>query len=123
MTDFFPDSNKIIPLFNNDFDKDTLRYKGELDLSNKRVCILFFAPWCGHCKMFKQKYSKLAELLYDLRTDIVFASFDCDFNKSKITQLLGIRGFPTIILFENGNMTKTYIGDRSIESLINFVKK
>ena len=122
--DFFNDTNKIIPLDVNDFDDDGHIIKtSSFNLSTKNVCILFYAPWCGHCKMFKPVFIQTAEKMYPERRNIVFAAFDCADNNIDKLQTLNILGYPTVILFKNGKKYKVFGGNRSVDGLREFIRQ
>ena len=57
----------------------------------------FFAPWCGYC----QKQRPILEELS--KNNIWIGTVDTDKNP-KITEMYGISGFPTFILFKDGKV-------------------
>jgi thioredoxin domain-containing protein 5 len=86
----------------------------------KLVFIKYFAPWCGHCKNLAPTWKALAEEFKDdLTVDI--ATVDCTVYKS-ICERIGIKGFPTLKLYENGKELETYKGPRSLDALKGFVE-
>lgn len=93
----------------NDFDK-VLK-------DNKKVLVDFYATWCGPCKMLSPIIDSLAEE----RNDIKFYKMDVD-NNSDIPEKFNIMSIPTIILFENGEISKTNTGLLSKDELINFIE-
>ena len=68
--------------------------------------VLFFAPWCGHCKKVKPTWEDLAT---DLKKQTVkaasIASVDCTENKDTC-QRFGVKGYPTLQYFSHGKMYK-----------------
>ena len=65
--------------------------------SEKIVFVKFYAPWCGHCVKLAPTWSKLANEINN--PNIVIAKVDLTQNK---LPMLDIKGFPTLILFKNG---------------------
>ena len=85
----------------------------------KRLVVLFYAPWCGHCKrlmpLWKQLQNKYKE---DSETKV--KQLNADENEQE-AQDQEIEGFPTIILFKDGKKY-TYDGERSLESIDQFIQ-
>ena len=82
--------------------------------------VLFYAPWCGHCKKVKPIWEDLAK---DLGKETIksasVAMVDCDENDSTCMRF-GIRGYPTILYFRHGKMYK-YSGGRTLENFKQFL--
>jgi thiol-disulfide isomerase/thioredoxin len=116
MPDFFPESDKILPLTENDFKNDgTLN---NLGINTNSVCVLFFAPWCHHCKSFKPTFIQVAETLFRNKDQVIFASYNC--SENKMDKIKFINGFPTIVLFKD-NYIKRFDGSRTKDEIIKFV--
>lgn len=87
---------------------------------SKRKFVLFYAPWCGHCKKIVEDggndsvWERLVRK-HGGRQDLSLEKIDCD-EKPEIATQFGIGGFPTMMLF-NGSKNVTYDGDRSFEDL------
>ena len=88
----------------------------EMGTEEGKHCVLFHSNNCGWCKKmmpewkkFKKHHSK------DLKISEVEVNEDPELIKN-----LGIQGFPTIMLFENGK-SKTHKGERTKDSLKQFV--
>lgn len=111
-----------------------VQYATELTMANfnavakdpsKSVLVMFYAPWCGHCKALKPKYSQLAKI-YENDEDVVIARVDADNSRNKpLAAEYGVTGFPTIIFFPKGDNAKTveYKGGRDIEDFLSFVNE
>jgi len=102
-----------VPMLTDDtFDK-TLTEKGAM-------MVMFFAPWCGHCKRLGPTYNELGKELKDSK-DVYVAKVDCTAS-TKLCSKYGVRGYPTLKHFTPSKVTD-YEGDRSAADLRNFLKK
>lgn len=83
--------------------------------SSKTVFVMFFAPWCGHCKSVLPKWMELADLLAN-SSDVIIAKLDVTANDVRIP----LQGVPTFVLFSGGTSV-VFDGDREISSLHRFL--
>lgn len=81
-------------------------------------CTLYYANWCGHCKVLKPTWQKLIES-DKYKGKIQFEEVEADENPTVIKEAQ-IEGFPTIKI-EKNTETKEYQGDRTIEDLEEFL--
>jgi thioredoxin 1 len=89
-------------------------FESEVLQSAQPTLVDFWAEWCGPCKMIGPIVEEVAQEYADkLR---VF-KMDVDANPDT-PQGLGIRGIPTLIVFENGAEAKRIVGYRTKEALI-----
>ena len=80
---------------------DVVRLGSEMDKlvqSGRPMLVQFYAPWCGHCQQLAPTWKKVGEKIGHLLT---VGKLDCTEHQS-LTQRYGIRGFPTIKFFRNG---------------------
>lgn len=95
---------------------------GELDGGGQEPVkvILFFAPWCSHCKhLMAGPDSTWEKLKQKLGHKVKFEEVNCDEKPDMATQF-GVKGFPTILKFKKDKIDE-FGGERSLESLEGFV--
>lgn len=84
------------------------------------LLVMFYAPWCSHCKKMKPEYLAAAKDLSASGYSKCLAMVDCTVNP-EVTEQFNIEGFPTIKLFKNGKYVKDYTGKRTVEEIKRFV--
>ncbi|AHA45973.1 thioredoxin [Insectomime virus] len=108
------------------FDKKFVKSLSDKDFDSsgdlkKKGCawVVFYAPWCGHCKALAPDWNKFAEVagFADVYT------VNSDDEKQLISRLNSlvpgfVEGFPTIVAYKNGSAVQTYMGDRSSKALV-----
>ncbi|XP_027215964.1 protein disulfide-isomerase TMX3 isoform X1 [Penaeus vannamei] len=78
--------------------------------------IMFYAPWCGHCKKLDPVWNHVAHALYG--TEIRVGRVDCTRFTAVATEF-NIKGFPTI-MYLKGDTKHTYTGDRAKEDIVGY---
>ena len=91
----------------------------EDNVAAQKSVVLFYADWCGHCKKFMPTWDEISTELNDSQSTTKFMKVNCgkpDENEAHaaIMQKYKIKGYPTILTFENGEATE-YNGDRSLD--------
>ena len=80
-----------------------------LRTEKKPSLVMFYAPWCGHCKKMKPE---LAAAALEVKGKYVLAGMDVDNPDSyAVREQFNITGFPTIVYFEGGMMKYEYSGE------------
>ena len=71
--------------------------------SNDKVIIKYYADWCGSCKLFSPKYTRLSN---DERfTDITFLEVNAETNP-EARALAGVDNLPFFATFKNGALVE-----------------
>ena len=87
---------------------DQASFQREVLDSTVPVVVDFWAAWCGPCRSVAPEVEALAE---QYGTAVKFVKVDVDANMA-VAGRYGIRGIPTIGLFEGGELTKQAVGAR-----------
>jgi len=98
------------------------QFKENVLLRDINVMVMFFAPWCAHCKSFEPLYLDASD---GLKNDASVAFVRIDATKNDIEHpRVRIEGYPTIYLFPRGEKDEPieFDGMRSTENIIQFVQ-
>ena len=84
-------------------------------------CVLFFAPWCPHCKGYLKEWEQLGQSQEVNGRRIQIEKVDCDANQQAATDN-NIEGFPTVLLFLDGERHE-HNGERTAEGVMSFLNE
>lgn len=90
----------------------------EEQIKEGKKVVLFYADWCSHCKDLKPTWDEVATKVN--KEEKRMLKVNCGGSKKEdkaITEKYEIDGYPTIIIFENGE-PKQYKGGRTEEDLL-----
>lgn len=81
------------------FEEEVLKEKG-------KVLVDFYADWCGPCRMMSPIIDEIAE---EMAETVKVGKINVD-NNQELAIKYDVMSIPTIMVFENGNPIKTFIG-------------
>ena len=97
-------------------------FKDKVINNSNDVIVLFYSLNCIHCKVLLPKYETIAKKIKERNNNIFFCKINMAENEVENED---IPSFPCIKLYPRNNRDKggiEYIGDRSIEDMITFIK-
>lgn len=101
----------MIELTDDSFDKNVLD-------SDDVWMVEFYAPWCGHCKNLEPEWAAAAtEVKEQTKGKVKLAAVDATVNQL-LASRYGIRGFPTIKIFQKGESPMEYEGGRTRSDIV-----
>ena len=108
---FFSKDTSVIQLNKDNFEKEVIK-------SDSLWLILFYAPWCGHCRAFHPQFEKLAKSTKGL---FKIGVVNCE-EERDLAGKYKIDGFPTVLFFgEDKTKTEEYDGDRKADKIVEYL--
>jgi len=86
------------------------------------ILVMFYAPWCGHCKAMKSDYAGAAKWLSSDKLSHAVAAVDATTETELSTKLFSISGYPTIKYFHKGTFVEDYNGGRRKMDFVEYLK-
>lgn len=93
----------------------------ESTIEKGKTFVKFYAPWCGHCQRLASTWLNLAKDM-EFNEEITIAKIDCTEFRG-ICSNQDVKGYPTLLWFENGQKIGKYSGDRTLEDLKNYINQ
>lgn len=81
------------------------------EIASGKVLVDFYATWCGPCQMLSPVIEQL-----DKEANIKILKVDVD-ELSDIARVFRVMSIPTLVVLENGKMTKREMGYMPLERL------
>ncbi|XP_056420166.1 protein disulfide-isomerase A6 [Hyla sarda] len=101
----------VIELTDDNFDRQVLN-------SDTVWLVEFFAPWCGHCKNLEPEWAAAAsEVAEQTKGKVKLGAVDATVHQG-LASRYGIRGFPTIKIFQKGEEPVDYEGGRTKADIV-----
>ena len=101
---------KVITIKESEFDSSVLN-------SDKKVLVDFYADWCGPCKML----GPIIEELSEENDDYSYVKINVD-EAENISRQYGVMSIPTLIIFENKEVSKKSVGFKTKDELKDFLE-
>jgi protein disulfide-isomerase A6 len=94
----------------------------ENELAGKNALVMFYAPWCGHCKAMKPAFDEIGGVYNGPDSSVLLGKVDCTV-ETELCQKFSVTGYPTVKVFdsETGMTGKPYNGGRDLAALRKFV--
>lgn len=102
--------SNLQPVTDSSFDADVLQ-------STTPVLVDFWAEWCGPCKLIAPLLDEVAP---SYAGKIKMVKLNVDENNATAAKF-GIRGIPTLLIFKNGKVAATKVGNLTKSQLSAFI--
>lgn len=102
-------------------------YDEHIFKNEKHILVLYYAPWCGHCRKFEPVYRELGKRLnvYSMKykeynNDVIISKIDAVNNE--IYNIV-IHEYPSLYLYEKSNKREPikYTGARNVQNIISWI--
>eukprot|EP00761_Pharyngomonas_kirbyi_P011331 gb/GECH01011356.1/.p1 GENE.gb/GECH01011356.1/~~gb/GECH01011356.1/.p1 ORF type:complete len:407 (+),score=127.33 gb/GECH01011356.1/:1-1221(+) len=103
--------SKVYDLNEEDFDT-------QIQNSDKPFFVMFFAPWCPHCKQLIPVWDEASIEKAEVAN---WGKVDCTKNE-KLCMKYQVQGYPSLKLFNNGAVFD-YSGERSADGFVDFITR
>lgn len=94
------------------------QFTQEVEQAKGKVLIDFYAPWCAPCKMLAPVVEQIAQE----HSDIKVIKINSD-NSQDLMAKFGIRGIPTLLLMNNGELVASQVGAASVSQVKKFIQQ
>lgn len=95
-------------------------------VAKKPHFVMFFAPWCGHCKRLAPTWQDLSVKYNEKEAedqDVLIGKVDCTV-ETALCSSQDVTGYPTLKFFKTGTDSGVkYRGQRDLDSLVKFINQ
>ena len=89
-------------------------------IKSKPILVLFYVSWCGYCKQIMPIWAKIKKKL-NKNKHIIVKELNGDIF-TKVVKKCEIKGYPTILFFDKNKVIE-YKGNRTVEAILQFLRK
>ncbi|XP_037074243.1 LOW QUALITY PROTEIN: protein disulfide-isomerase A3-like [Pollicipes pollicipes] len=107
-------ADSVLELVDGDFDS--------VIAEHGTILVMFYAPWCGHCKKLKPEFEQAAAILLTNEPPVALAKVDCTEGGKETCNKFGVRGYPTVKIFKNGEFSQEYNGPREYNGIVKYMQ-
>ena len=93
-------------------------FKSDVLNSSKPTLVDFWAEWCSPCKQIAPILEEIAE---EKREKLKVVKLNIDENP-QTPQEFGVKGIPTLMMFNNGKLIESKLGSMSKSLLIEWIE-
>ncbi|CAB3256310.1 unnamed protein product [Arctia plantaginis] len=84
--------------------------------------VMFYAPWCGHCKRLKPEYAVAAGILKNDENPVALVKVDCTEGGKSTCEQFSVSGYPTLKIFRKGEVSQEYNGPRESNGIVKYMR-
>lgn len=95
------------------------QFASQVEQNAELTLVDFYADWCGPCKMIAPVLEELADD-FDGKVNIVKLNAD---NHPEVLQKYGVRGLPTLMMFQDGAPVGTAVGAQPASAIRTFIEQ
>jgi thiol-disulfide isomerase/thioredoxin len=85
--------------------------------------VLYYASWCGYSRTFLPEWEKFSSWAAANAKKLKVTSIRCESGNEETCIEKGIRGYPTVVFYPKEGTEKVFNGERTAETLTDFIKK
>ncbi|XP_072939939.1 protein disulfide-isomerase A3 [Epargyreus clarus] len=89
---------------------------------HETALVMFYAPWCGHCKRLKPEYAVAAGVLKNDDPPVALAKVDCTEGGKSTCEQYSVSGYPTLKIFRQGELSQEYNGPRESNGIVKYMR-